>query len=496
MAETKVYDYKVEKVKNKVVAALKKRQLESTVADLVASTGLPTNQVQDTIKVVADEYRGQMKVTDTGEILYYFPNGMRSKLKGFGPSMKRFLRRFLSTSGRVLSFLFKIWIMVMLIGYFVIFVALLLLAMLASVAASAASQQGGGGRSRGRDGFGIGGFFLVTRVVDLFIQIWLYSSLVGGGEQRRRARRRPLHRSIFSFVFGEGDPNKDWDTAEKKAIIKYIQGNKGIITVEELMAMTGYPQERAQELINSYLLEFEGEPEVTNDGTLYYRFPELMKTRDLPSEPQVRNAPSKALYSFSSNKPSANRWIGFFNSFNLLFGSYFLYFGVFVPVIPKTGGFGHFYALVSFVVSGYLGLDPTVVLPIVLGIIPFVFSLLFFLVPIVRRSREKAKNEEIKQNNLRKRLFDRILQNPLYVDPMKIEPVGAAETPAKWTGFRDAALKRFAAWKGADVEDIGSGNFLYKFPDIEREQKDIAHLRNSIDISQYNIGKTIYDSGE
>ncbi|HUZ17010.1 MAG TPA: hypothetical protein VMV68_01400 [Spirochaetia bacterium] len=495
MAATKVYDYKPEKVKNKVVAALKKRKLESTVADLVAGTGLPTNQVQESIKAVADEYRGQMRVTESGEILYYFPSGMRSRLKGFGPTLRRVLRKVGSTSARILSFLFKIWIMVMLVGYFVIFVGLLLLAMLASVAASAASQQGGGNRSRSRDGFGFGGFFLMTRVIEIFIQIWLYSSLVKG-EQRQRARRRPLHRSVFSYVFGDGDPNPDWDTAEKKAIIHYIQGNKGILTLEELMALTGYSHERAQELLNAYLIEFEGSPEVTNEGTLYYRFAELMKTRDLPTEPQVRSAPSRALYAFSSNKPGANRWITFFNGFNLVFGAYFLYFGTFVPVIPKTGGLGQFYLLVAFLASRYLGLDPNVILPVVLGAIPFAFSLLFFLVPIVRRAREKAKNEEIKKTNLRRRLFDRILQNPLYVDPMKLEPVGAAETPKGWEGVRDQSLKQFAAMKRADVEDVGQGNYLYKFVELDREEKDIAQLRNSVDISKYNIGKTIFDSGE
>lgn len=493
MAEKKIYDYKVDAVKNKIVAALKKRKLEATVTDLVATTGLPNYQVQQTLNSVADEYRGQMRVTEAGEILYYFPAGFRSRYRGLGPSFKRAFKSVISTTAKVLSFLFKIWIVVMLVGYFVVFVGLLLLALLASVAGSMASNSQG--RSRGRDGFGLGGFFIITRVVQIFIELWLYSSLTKGPRTTRR-RGRPLHKSVFSYVFGEGDPNPDWDTVQKKAVIKYIQGNKGVITTEELMSLTGLDQTEAQNLMTQYLAEFDGEPDVTEEGTLYYRFADLMKSRDLPTEPQVRTAPTRALYVFSGNKPSANRWFTFFNGFNLLFGAYFLYFGTFVPYIPKGHGFGQFYLMTSLLVSRYLGMDPTTVLPIVLGAIPLVFSIFFFAIPLIRRSREKAKNRKIKESNFRRRLVDRVLQNPLYVDPMKLQPVGADEAVEDWERLRDSSLKSFAAFKHADVEDIGDGNYLYKFNEVEREQKDIARLRSMIDVKEFDIGRTIYDSGD
>jgi hypothetical protein len=226
-----------------------------------------------------------------------------------------------------------------------------------------------------------------------------------------------------------------------------------------------------------------------------------MKSREIPSDAQIRSAPTQALYQFSTNKPSTNRWLAFFNAFNLLFGSYFFYFGTFiygasVQVVPKGGGFGQFYLITSLLFSRYLGIDPSVALPVVLGAIPLVFSILFFLVPIVRRSREKTKNQQIKQNNFRRRIVDRILQNPLHVDPMKIQPVGAEETPNRWEEFRESSLKRFAAIKQADVEDVGEGTYLYKFIEVDREQKDIARLRSSIDIKKFDIGSTIYDSGD
>jgi len=498
LAQKKIYDYKVEPVKNKIISALKRRRLESTVTDLVAATGLPTYQVQETMKVVSNEYRGHMKVTESGEILYYFPYGMRSQLKGFGPAFRRTIRAAWSTTLKALAFLFKIWIMVMLVGYFVLFVALLVLAFLASIAGSFASNSSGSSSRRSRDG-GLGGgmgFFLASQVIRWFIDIWFFSTIVRDAQGgRARRARRPLHRSVFSYVFGVGDPNPGWDEAEKKTVIRYIQGNKGIITIEEFMTLTGRDTDSAQHLLNEYLLEFQGEPEVTREGSLYYRFNDLLHSKDLPKEPVTRSTSKKSLYPFSSNKPTTNKWITFFNVVNLLFGGYFLYYSLVVVVPQKGDGFAYLYQITSFLASRFLGLDPTAVIPIALGIIPLAFSLLFFLVPLVRRAREKAKNLEIKRSNFLKRLFDRILQNPLLVDPRKIQPSGADETPDRWEIFRDQAAKRFAAAKGADVEEV-DGAFVYRISELDREQRDVAALRNSVDIASFNIGKTIYDSGE
>ncbi len=497
MAQKKIYDYKVEPVKNKVINALKRKRLESTVTDLVAATGLPTYQVQETMKMVSSEYRGHMKVTESGEILYYFPYGMRSQLKGFGPTLKRTLRGVWSSTVKVLAFLFKIWIMVMLVGYFLLFVALLVLAFLASIAGSFASNSSGSSRRSRDDGFGGGmGFFLASQVIRWFIDIWLFSTIVRDAQGgRARRTRRPLHRSVFSYVFGAGDPNPGWDEVEKKAVIRYIQGNKGIITLEEFMTLTGRDADDAQHLINENLLEFEGEPEVTHEGTLYYRFNELLRAKDLPKESVTRSAPKKTLHPFSSNNSSTNKWITFFNVVNLLFGGYFLYYSLVVVVPQKGDGFAYLYQITSVLASRFLGLDPLTIIPIVLGIIPLVFSLLFFLVPVIRRAREKAKNQEIKRSNFLKRLYYRILQNPLLVDPRKIQPMGSDETPDRWEKVRDEEVKRLAAAKGADVEEEG-GAFVYRITDLDREQRDIATLRNSVDIASFNIGKTIYDSGE
>jgi len=150
--EEKVYDYNRQKVRDSLLSGFKKTRGESTVADIAALTGLPLPQINAELPALSDEYGARLKVTEKGELLYSFPKGMKSRYKGFGPSAKRFLRTLGKAAVEVSKFLFKTWILVMLGGYFIIFLALALFAMLASVAV----QFGGSGRSDSRSNSRLG----------------------------------------------------------------------------------------------------------------------------------------------------------------------------------------------------------------------------------------------------------------------------------------------------------------------------------------------------
>ena len=171
----KVYDYDKTKVRELLVRGFKAKNAESTVADLAGLTGLPLSQIEAELPAVSDEYGARLKVTASGEILYSFPRGMKSRYRGFLPGLKRFLGIARKGAAEVGKFLFKTWIMVMLVGYFVLFIALALFAMVASIAI----QQGGNNRSssRGRDSGGLGGLWLTGRLFDSLIRIWFYSEL-------------------------------------------------------------------------------------------------------------------------------------------------------------------------------------------------------------------------------------------------------------------------------------------------------------------------------
>ncbi|MDR0598275.1 MAG: hypothetical protein LBG14_07190, partial [Treponema sp.] len=157
----------------KVVEAFRRQPRGATVADIVAKTALPLQTVRELVPLAADEYSARLEVTESAEILYSFPRGFVSRRRGFKARLGRFMEQF----GRGLKIaaqaLFKVWIMAMLVGYFVLFMVIALGALMLSVAAS--SSNSSNNRSRGRSG--MGGMFLVSGVFDMIIRIWFYSEL-------------------------------------------------------------------------------------------------------------------------------------------------------------------------------------------------------------------------------------------------------------------------------------------------------------------------------
>jgi hypothetical protein len=506
---SKVYDFSMDKVEGRLVSYLKRRRNESTVADMIAGTGLPKYQVEQAAKVVLDEYAGNLKVTDSGELLYYFPSGMRSTVRGFGPSVKRVWKTFLKGAARVLSFLFKIWIVVMLVGYFLVFLLLMVAAILATFAASAAGGRDRDGRSRGR-GDGFGATFLILRLLDFALRMWFWTSILQGpyAGRRQKPRGRPFYKSVFGFVFGDEDPNADWETTERTRVISYIRSQRGVITIEELMALTGRSSEEAQALINRYMLEFEGEPKVTDNGTILYSFPELLRTTEGEQRSfgtaMIGSGVVKKTAPFSSNKPKTNGWIAFFNSVNLVLGTFFLTYSLSpgaaalaagTPTAHTTGYLANLY----YIALGFLrsaSINPVTLVAVVLGAIPLSFSVFFFLIPLVRKLRLNKKNQGIREENLRKKIYAGILESPLGVRPETFIPTDADSTPRQLETVRKAIIDRFAALKSAEPVQLPDGRFSYDFKELEREMADAREYRKNIDLKSFEVGKTVFDSGE
>jgi hypothetical protein len=496
-----VYDFNLVKVQDTLVSHLRARRREATVADLVAGTGLPTFQVEQGLRGVLAEYAGHLKASESGELVYYFPSPMQSTTRGLGPAFRRGFRAFRKGAATVLSFLFKIWIVTMLVGYFVVFLAVAVAAVVAALAASMAGSKDRRGRGSGPSGQGM---VLVARLFDLVLRMWFWSNLAGGGRRGQRPREggAPFYKSVFSFVFGDPDPNREHDGAITRYMLAYLRAHRGVITLEEVMATTGRDAEGAQRLLNRWLVEFEGDPRATDDGTVVYAFPGLLKTT---ADEQRRfvtgaigTAPVRLLVPFSTNKPRTNGWIVFLNLFNLLFGGYFLFVGLAPQAATSIGPNFTFVFRVAQSLLAYVGVtaDTAGLLAWVLGAVPLAFSALLYLVPLVRRGRLARVNEQIRAEGLARRIYARVLAGPSRVDPRELRPLGAGADPARFEAARKRIFDRFAGAKGAEPEALGDGGFVYRFADLEREKADLERYRASVDLAKLRTGATVFDSGK
>lgn len=481
----KVYDFAFDQVSEQVASAFRRQGNKGTVADVMAQSGLPKHQVETVLPAVVSQCRGQMAVTESGEILYRFPQGLSNPEKSLG-------KKLLKWTGIALAALFKVWIMVMLVGYFVLFVLILLAAIAVSIALSFAKR----GEDRDDSGGGIFGFYLVTRVLEMFVLLWLYS---GDTYDRQLKKKKPFHKAIFEFVFGVEDRPEVWAKQERKAVISFVRQNKGSISLEELMAVTGRPRQEADALVSRLMLEYEGEPRVSEAGTLHFFFPELMKTTLGPG--RAYELPNRELIPFTRNPSKTNGWIIGLNAFNLVLSAYFLGFGLqgFEAVRLGDDNLGILYLITTAIVSavGNLSLAAAESWIIgVLGVVPLVYSAFFFGIPLVRRWKEGIKNLKIKTDNLRRRLANAILAKPQEIHLDQIQPTGETDAPGKPGPAREAIKEQVLRDLAGDkaVEVVSSTPLVFAVPDLERETSDLREIRRTTDLSSLALGKVVFDS--
>ncbi|GHV88363.1 hypothetical protein AGMMS50267_07230 [Spirochaetia bacterium] len=483
----------------KVTEALRRRRNGATVADIVAGTALPLQTVRELVPVAADEYSGRLEVTESGEIRYSFPNGFVSKYRGFRAALRKAGQALKQGIKITAAALFKVWIMVMLVGYFVFFMALALASLVLSIAARNQSSSSSSSRSEG-----IGGMSFVSGIFNMIIRLWFYSELFkpvdrryyNGRTQPAKPRGKPLHKAIFSFVFGDEDPNARWDEREKQAVIAYIQANRGVISLPELMALTGFTPDEAEERITAYCAEFGGSPEATEDGTVVYRFDELLLRADRQNRsfPDL-SGPIKRLKAFSSNPKKMNGWFSVINGANLLFGGYFLVNALGTGAILTQAQFdasSFLYKMTYVLFSGFGNPLPAIIYG--LGWVPIIFSILFWLVPALRYVGTKKDNERIKRENFRKSGYGQIWRAPLRVNPREAAPQTAECRPKNLAAAQDALITEVGAYAMPEVAVDETGTTVYTFAELAREKGALERYRAGIDTAASELGKVVFDS--
>ncbi|MDR2521378.1 MAG: hypothetical protein LBC72_02315 [Spirochaetaceae bacterium] len=475
---------KDEKTYRRLKAAIKNHPEGCTVADLVGRTALPVEKVKELLPAAASEFSARIRVTESGEILYNFPKHLKSKYTGFGVTLRRVAEAVNHGVQKAAVFLFKAWIMVMLVGYFALFMLIAIAAMLLSVAASASNNN-----ERRDSG---GGLYLFSGILNMIIRIWFYSELTrslnqnyygyGARQQRARPKGKPLYKAIFSFVFGDGDINADIETREKQAFIAYVQANNGVISLPEFMTITGLPPARADEKIVAYCAQFGGSPEATEDGTVAYTFDQLLPRADRTDTSYAAfSAPLKRLGAFSSNPKKLNIWFGVINSVNLLFGGYFFYHTFKVGHILSREAFNASPAIYRFTYQIFHliapGIDPLPVLTYGLGAVPLVFSVLFWIIPAIRWRVVQKENERVKMANLRKAGYKAIVDKRLEVRPSDIRVQAAECTPKNLNAAKEQVLKEIGCYAVPELAVDEAGETVYTFTSLDRELAATARYR-------------------
>lgn len=450
-----------------------------TPSDAAAATGLPLDSVQEALESLMNTYICRLQVTESGEILYDFGTSLRRR------GEKSFAERLADLRAllwKAFTVGFKIWITVMLVVYFTLFVIMLLVLLFANKDSKKGIKLGWIG--------------------DLFADLFFFGSrnmaivyaTDGAGyrhktyQQRKRkdaARLEPRKRlvqSVYDFVFGPPRPGFD-PLGNEKEVAAYLRKRKGILTLTEMVALAGLTYDEASEKMAEYLSRFKGQADITDDGVLVGSFDRMLVSGDAAMEGgsiELYWNEYEAPYEVTGNTSGRNAAIIGMNAFNLLFSSVMLFSPVVGVRIGMQAG--------VFVGEG--------VVQLLLGVLPFVFSLIFFAVPLLRSIGVGRREAARRQRNLRRRvlrvLFDHEGES-LSLDAMLREINSGGERAMTLDELERIVSRLVADYAGhSSIDD--NGTVLYRFERIGHELRASERLRQGKEVDRRG-GEVIFDTG-
>ncbi|QQE64565.1 hypothetical protein GFS31_12460 [Leptolyngbya sp. BL0902] len=260
---------------NVLIKAIERLDHRVTIGDVAAEAGLPLHEAQQGMLTLASEVQAHLQVSETGEIAYVFPKNIQGIL--LSKSWKLRWQATWEKVWRILFYLIRISFGIVLI----LSLVLIVLAIIAiSIAATAASQQG----DDRRDSRSGGGMIFIPRM-------WLGPDLFRMFDYRyyRRPAAQPASDSkmnfleaIFSFLFGDGDPNADLEERRWQAIASVVKASGGVVVAEQVAPFLsdlgqGWSKE-FEDFMIPVLSRFNGVPQVSAEGGIVYQFPELQVT--------------------------------------------------------------------------------------------------------------------------------------------------------------------------------------------------------------------------
>lgn len=367
-----------------------------TIGDVASKGGLKLNEAQKALQALAADTNGFLEVSDEGDVLYVFPKDYRSKLatKSFRIKLEPFVEKAKSAAEYLVRVSFGTALIASIVLVYTTIIALL----------SSRSDEDNRGRRGGRSYDSSFTFYL--NPADLF---WYWDPYY---YRRRRIQKEDdgmnFIESVFSFVFGDGDPNQGIEDERWKLIGQYISSNGGVVTAEELAPYLDLETADNNLVDESYilpvLLRFEGQPEVDEEGNILYRFPSLQRTAS-----SQRSGRKEYV---------GKRWTDWVGGVEKFFKEKKWQFSKTSnserAMVIGLGGLNLFGVIILGTMLKNVAVTPSGFITFVTDIFPLlqIYAGSFFAIPLTRWFLIRNKNSKIEKRNLARELRARALELP------------------------------------------------------------------------------------
>eukprot|EP00871_Galdieria_phlegrea_P004556 jgi/Galph1/5100/GphlegSOOS_G3723.1 len=410
-------------------------ELRITAADFAVTTGLSVEKATQQLLQIASQVEGALDVSEQGEILYRIPTHFESILQ----------------RKRVASSLEKLWLPVKSALLYLIrisFGIFLLLSLVLVIGAiifisSINSRRDDDNRSS----FHSRGFFMGPSFSDLFFffrgpSYYRYSSIADVESKTITNNKVPetvnkpkgFLEAAYSFLFGDGDPNSEFERKRWKTVANIIRANDCVVVAEQLapylldtsMSSKDNPSTNVDEsFMIPALVRFGGIPQVLEGGEIVYLFPELRKTaRNVEfvySSSTLPTLPLEKPIPFSLAAPSDLMMVGIVACLNLV-GALSLGNMLSSPQLMLS-------------LSRELGLSPNIISIAFQGLL--YYAIAFVLVPLGRFSYIQIVNNQRKLRNSMRENAYRLLQTMSTELRMKIQAARRKAQGLQYIGEQD-----------------------------------------------------------
>jgi hypothetical protein len=282
-------------------------------------------------------------------------------------------------------------------------------------------------------------------------------------------------------------------------ILEEIRAQKGRIGLADVMRVTGLPRDEADPLMARLMLDHEGEVEVAEQGGIVYRFEGLRRTAEAEAGGSTAWAPARTRRAawdtpakvppLTGNEGMSNVAIALLNGFNLLASSWVISHGLTISNI--------FTLLTTHAPKG----APPLVLPydgvpIALGVVPLVFSVALFALPLLRAAAQTRKAKAVAQENARLAILREVLTRAPKKEPVPDEALRVAYRVATGSDPTSKEITASVVDLGGDVDVGPEGEVRYRFADLEAEAEALEDERAHAPAEEAKLGRVVFASDD
>lgn len=248
-----------------VVKAVEQLGYRVSGGDVAAQTGVNVSLAGQELLALAARVGGHMQVANNGEIVYLFPQNLQTILRNKFWQLR--LRELKQKVWQALYYLvcisFGIFLFTSIGTISIILFAVSLFT----------------------------GSWWTRIVLDIFpFDLFLFPPKSKQDREKRHQKecikaqedQPSFFEAVFSFLFGDGNPNADLEERRYQEIALEIASNKGAIAGEQIMPYlddigSGFEREYEDYML-PVLLRFNGQPVVSKEGHLAYIFPDFQSS--------------------------------------------------------------------------------------------------------------------------------------------------------------------------------------------------------------------------